>query len=110
MPTLYQKLVDKIDELLGGEIIKTSVYSCKPAPFNPKGCDVIVKIPRPIILEDVMRAIDMADKKRHWSFFVNGYLIEHKSGAVKPTLKWELGKTLSQQSEETVEAILEILK
>jgi hypothetical protein len=61
---------------------------------------------RPITLEDVMRAIE----KSGGCYEFNGKLAIGKNPFEKEDIEWELGKPLSQQSSETVEAILEILK
>jgi hypothetical protein len=73
--------------------------------------DIVKILGKDPTLEDVMRAIDKDNTSNCLEFYTDGKCFhqrEIESWDYKFT--WELGKPLSQQSDETVEKILEILK
>lgn len=85
------KTLSCIDEV--GKKIDFGVYEVKILGKDPT-------------LEDVMRAIE----KSGGCYEFNGKLAMGKNPFEKEDVEWQLGFPLSQQSDETIKAILEILK
>ncbi len=137
MTDLYTKLRDKIDSLLDGEIKKLQ-FGCKVeikgavgkianktiagnylilfsegVTTTVKHKDIKEIIGRPIILEDVIIAIELYDFDRNYKLVIHDYsvldivIVDRDLEWV--VAEWEIGKSLEEQPDSVKKSIAEIL-
>jgi hypothetical protein len=94
MKDLDNQLIDRIDDLLGGELSEGKRWSAS----NPN-------------LEDVLRAIDKMGQSEFYAVTPDGKFVEpNQYGMAEIGIYWMMGKDLPSQSRETKKVIWEIIK